>query len=125
MNKPLVSVIVPVYNAEKTLHACVKSICAQTYDNIEIILVNDGSHDDSLNICRAFAAGDERIKIVDKPNSGVSASRNVGIECAGGKYLQFSDSDDYMDKDATRLMVERAETTGCDPAIAEYYRMVG
>ena len=79
MDKPLVSIIVPVYNAEATLYACVKSICTQSYDNIEIILVNDGSKDDSLNICRAFAALDDRIKIIDKPNSGVSASRNVGI----------------------------------------------
>ncbi len=125
MDKPLVSIIVPVYNAEATLYACVKSICDQTYDNIEIILVNDGSVDDSLNICRAFAALDERILIVDKPNSGVSASRNVGMECATGKYLQFADSDDYLSPEATRLMVERAEQTGCDLVIAEFFRVVG
>ena len=107
MDTPLVSVIVPVYNAENTLHACVKSISEQTYRNIEIILVNDGSKDDSLSVCRALAAGDERIKIIDKPNSGVSASRNMGIECARGKYLQFADSDDYLAADGTRRMVER------------------
>ena len=99
METPLVSVIVPVYNAEGTLHACVKSIIEQSYPNIEIILVNDGSSDDSLNVCHALAAGDERIRIVDKPNSGVSASRNAGIENAQGKYLQFIDSDDYLSSD--------------------------
>ncbi|HIU45771.1 MAG TPA: glycosyltransferase family 2 protein [Candidatus Fimadaptatus faecigallinarum] len=125
MDKPLVSIIVPVYNAEATLYACVKSICTQSYDNIEIILVNDGSKDDSLNICRAFAALDDRIKIIDKPNSGVSASRNVGIECALGKYVQFVDGDDYLSSEATRLMVERAEQTECDLVIAEFFRVVG
>lgn len=125
MESPMVSIIVPVYNAQDTLHACVKSICAQSYRNIEIILVNDGSTDDSLAICHALAAGDERIKIVDKPNSGVSASRNVGIECARGRYLQFVDSDDYLAPDAARLMVERAEATGCDLVIAEFFRLVG
>ena len=125
MDTPLVSVIVPVYNAENTLHACVKSISEQTYRNIEIILVNDGSKDDSLSVCRALAAGDERIKIIDKPNSGVSASRNMGIECARGKYLQFADSDDYLAIDGTRQMVERAESTGSDLVIAEFFRVVG
>lgn len=125
MNEPMVSIIVPVYNARETLHACVRSICSQSYDSIEVILVNDGSRDDSLSICRALAAGDDRIKVVDKPNSGVSASRNVGIECARGKYLQFVDSDDYMADDATRQMVMCAEQTGADLVIAEFFRVVG
>ncbi len=125
METPLVSVIVPVYNAEGTLHACVKSIIEQSYPNIEIILVNDGSSDDSLNVCHALAAGDERIRIVDKPNSGVSASRNAGIENAQGKYLQFIDSDDYLSSDSTRLMVECAEQTECDLVMAEFYRVDG
>ena len=125
MDKPLVSVIVPVYNSEGTLHACIKSIMEQSYPNIEIILVNDGSSDDSLNVCRALAAGDERIRIVDKPNSGVSASRNAGIESAQGKYLQFIDSDDYLSPDSTRLMVECAEENQCDLVIGEFYRVEG
>lgn len=125
MEKPLVSIIVPIYNAEASLYACVRSICSQKYENIEILLVNDGSRDDSLNICRAFSAGDERIRIIDKPNSGVSSSRNMGIEAAKGKYLRFVDSDDYITPESTQLMVERAESTNCDLVIAEFFRVVG
>ena len=125
MDTLLVSLIVPIHNAEATLHACLRSICAQTQRDIEIILVNDGSMDDSLNICRAFAAGDERICVIDKPNSGVSDSRNAGIERARGKYVQFVDSDDYLTPDATRLMAERAEASRCDLVIAEFFRVVG
>ena len=125
MEQPLVSIIVPVYNAARTLSACVKSICDQVYRNIEVILVNDGSRDDSLAICRALASMDDRIRIIDKPNSGVSSSRNAGIESARGKYLQFVDSDDLLDKNATQLLCEQALLTDSDLVISEFYRMVG
>lgn len=97
-NKELVSVIVPVYNVEKDIEKCIKSIVGQTYDNIEIILINDGSTDNSLEICNDFSKEDERIRVIDKENSGVSATRNLGIKIANGKYLCFVDSDDYVEK---------------------------
>ena len=92
MKNDLVSIIVPVYNAEKTLKKCCYSLLEQTYKNIEIILVNDGSNDDSSKICRKFAKNDHRVKFIDKENGGVSSARNAGIECARGEYLSFVDS---------------------------------
>lgn len=124
MESPLVSIIVPVYNAEASLRACVESISAQSYRNLEVLLVNDGSTDGSLALCRAFEVFDRRVKVIDKPNSGVSASRNAGIECARGKYLQFVDGDDRVTPDSTEKLVRRAEETGCDLVIADFYRVV-
>ncbi|MGN0417682.1 glycosyltransferase family 2 protein [Anaerostipes faecalis] len=91
-----ISIIVPVYNAERTLKRCVESLIRQTYKNIEIILVNDGSTDRSLVICKKFEAQDKRIKVLDKPNGGVSSARNAGLDTAMGKYIMFCDSDDYV-----------------------------
>ena len=80
----MISIIVPVYNAESTLDRCISALIEQTYQNIEIILVNDGSVDHSLEICRHYAAKDRRIRVIDKPNGGVSSARNAGLECAQG-----------------------------------------
>ncbi|TPN89144.1 glycosyltransferase family 2 protein [Aquimarina algicola] len=99
MNKQLlslISVIVPIYNSEKYLSRCIKSICDQTYNNIEIILVNDGSKDTSLSICKEYKANNDRIKVIDIPNGGVSNARNTGLAVAKGEYIQFIDSDDYV-----------------------------
>ena len=95
----LVSVIVPVYNAERYLKICVESIIKQTYKNIEIILINDGSMDGSLQLCKDFNEKDSRIRVIDKENSGVSVARNLGIANAKGKYVCFVDSDDYVESD--------------------------
>lgn len=95
----IVSVIVPVYNARNTLTRCVESLVHQTYEKLEIILVNDGSKDDSLALCKAFAEQDTRIRVIDKPNGGVSSARNAGIEAATGEYIMFCDSDDWVDQD--------------------------
>ena len=122
--KPLVSIIVPVYNSSLTLRACVESILRQQYQNIEVFLINDGSTDNSLSLCRGFEAFDDRVHVIDKPQSGVSACRNAGIECSTGKYIQFVDSDDHLTDDASLLLVERAENTGCDLVIADFYRVV-
>lgn len=92
----LISVIVPIYNVEQYLEMCVESIVAQTYTNLEILLINDGSTDNSGQICDAWAKKDARIHVVHKTNSGVSDARNVGIEQAKGKYLSFIDSDDFI-----------------------------
>lgn len=97
--KDQISIVVPVYNAEKTLKRCVASLQGQTYENLEIILVNDGSRDDSLTLCRQLGAEDPRIRIIDKPNGGVSSARNAGIDAARGKYIMFCDSDDWAEPD--------------------------
>ena len=97
INNPLISIIVPIYNSEKYLERCIKSIISQTYNNIEIILVNDGSKDSSLLICKEFEKKDNRIIIIDLPNKGVSHARNQGTSIANGVYIQYIDSDDFVD----------------------------
>lgn len=121
--EPLVSVIVPVYNAQQQIARCVESIRRQSYTNLEILLLNDGSRDVSLEVCQMYARVDPRILLVDKDNSGVSATRNIGLRLAKGEYLQFVDSDDYLAEEATRLMVEAAQRSQADMVIAPYYRM--
>ena len=96
--KDLISIIIPVYNVSNYLDKCLESICNQTYQNIEIITVNDGSKDDSLNILKKWKKKDSRITIIDKENGGLSSARNAGIEKATGKYIMFIDSDDFADK---------------------------
>ena len=100
-----ISIIVPVYNAEKTLARCVRSLMAQTYRNLEILLVNDGSRDQSPAICQRFAQEDGRIRVIDKPNGGVSSARNAGLDAARGEYLMFCDSDDWVEPDWCESMV--------------------
>ena len=118
--KPTVSIIVPVYNAEKFLNRCVDSILGQEYRDFELILVDDGSRDMSGSICDAYAKTDERVVVIHKENSGVSDTRNQGIERAKGTYLQFVDSDDWLTPDATKLMVRAAEEHGCDMVISDF-----
>ena len=97
--KPLISVIVPVYNVEKYLRRCLDSILVQTYSNIEILLIDDGSTDQSGKICDEFAKLDSRVRVFHKENGGVSTARNLGIEQAKGEYITFIDSDDYADEE--------------------------
>lgn len=103
MNKPFFSIIVPVYNVEKYLPQCVESILRQTYENFEVILVDDGAKDRSGEICDEFAAKDERVSVIHKQNGGASSARNAGIREAEGKYILFVDSDDYWSNN-TMLM---------------------
>ena len=107
-----VSVIIPVYNAENYISECLESIICQTYKNIEIILVNDGSTDNSAKICKTYADLDERIKYIEKENGGVSSARNIGIENAQGKYDLFVDSDDWIKKETIEILVENSDD--CD-----------
>ena len=95
---PLISLIVPFYNGEMYLKDCIKSIIEQDYQNIELILVDDGSSDNSKNIADRFAKNDKRISVYHQNNSGVSTARNVGIEKSRGEYIGFIDADDYIDK---------------------------
>jgi len=99
ITKHLITVIIPVYNVEKYLNRCIESIINQTYKNLEIILVDDGSTDNSGKICDEYALKDNRIKVIHKQNGGVSSARNKGLEVATGEYIGFVDSDDYIEKD--------------------------
>ena len=91
-NKPLISIIIPVFNAEDFLAKCLESVIGQTYTNLEIILINDGSHDNSLEICRTYAARDNRIIVLTQENQGNSIARNKGVELAQGDYIFFVDN---------------------------------
>ena len=98
-NNSLISVIVPIYNVEKYLDKCVESIVTQTYKNLEIILVDDGSPDRCPEICDKWAEKDERIKVIHKKNGGLSDARNEGYAVSSGEYISFIDSDDYIDRE--------------------------
>lgn len=100
----LISIVVPVYNVEKYLNKCVDSLINQTYPNIEIILIDDGSEDTSGKKCDEFADSDSRIKVIHKKNGGLSDARNAGIEIASGKYIMFVDSDDYVMPEMVELL---------------------
>lgn len=100
------SVIIPVYNAEKTLHRCVDSLLNQNYSDMELILVNDGSPDRSLDICNEYKNRDARVQVIDKPNGGVSTARNVGLDAAVGEYVLFVDSDDYVSENYFQMLDE-------------------
>lgn len=113
-----VSVIVPIYNSEAYLPMCIDSIIAQTYENIEIILVDDGSKDNSLEICKRYANIDNRIKVIHQSNSGVSAARNAGIDASEGEYITFVDSDDELLENGISLLVKDIEDFGADVATA-------
>jgi len=124
MEMPLVSIILPVYNAQSHLNRCLGSICAQQYEDLEIIVINDGSKDQSLPVCEEFRKKDSRILLVDKANSGVSDTRNLGLKLASGKYVQFVDSDDYIAPDYTARLVEAAEQSGADLVISPYTMVI-
>ena len=102
----LISIIVPIYNVEKYVEKCIESIISQTYKNLEIILVDDGSPDNSGVICDEYAQKDSRIKVIHKENGGLSSARNVGLDIASGEYISFIDSDDYISPRFVEIMYE-------------------
>lgn len=112
-----ISVIVPIYNVEKYLHRCIESIINQTYRNIEIILVNDGSTDDSKNICEKYLNKDKRIKLINKKNGGLSEARNAGLKKATGEIVSFIDSDDFIETNFYEYMLAEMKKTNSDIAI--------
>ncbi len=122
---PTVTLIIPIYNAENYLRRCLNSAMEQTYQDMEILLMNDGSTDGSLEICREYERMDSRFRVIDKENTGVSDTRNQAIALAGGKYLQFLDSDDWLSPDATEMFVYFALKHDCDLVIADFYRVDG
>lgn len=111
---PLVSVIIPVFNCVEYLAQCLDSACGQTLRDIEIVCVNDGSTDDSLAVIRRYAERDDRITIVDQPNRGLSGARNAGVAVAQGEYIQFLDSDDFLEGDALERLHARAVADDLD-----------
>ena len=111
---PLISIIVPIYKVEKYLCRCVDSILNQTYVNLEIILVDDGSPDDCPQICDDYAEKDNRIKVIHKENGGLSDARNAGMEIAKGKYISFIDSDDYVSLDFFETLYNTIITENSD-----------
>ena len=104
--KPLISVVVPVYNVAKYLKKSIESIVNQTYTNLEIILVDDGSKDESGEICEDYSLKDSRIIVIHKPNGGLSDARNAGIKQAKGEYITFVDSDDTIDYDMIEFLYD-------------------
>lgn len=118
--KPLISVIVPIYNVEKYLPRCVESILGQTYENLELILVDDGSTDRSGEICDTYLKKDKRIKVLHKANGGLSDARNAGIEIAHGKYFSFVDSDDYIAVNMLERLYDGAISENADLTICGF-----
>ena len=116
-----VSVIVPVYNTEKYLHTCVESLLGQTYPDLEIILVDDGSPDGSPFICDEYVNKDLRIKVIHKENGGLSSARNAALDIATGEYVSFVDSDDYLHPDAIAKAVDVLLKTGADACMFSHY----
>ena len=114
MTQPKVSIIVPVYNAEKYLERCIRSLQSQTLRDIEIILVNDASEDSSLEICEKAATEDLRIKVISKENEGAGMARNAALKIATGKYIGFVDSDDYIEEKMYQTLYEKAEKYNSD-----------
>lgn len=121
MNKePMVSVIVPIYNVEKYLKRCIDSILNQTYKNLEIILIDDGSPDKCPEICDEYAQEDDRVIVIHKENGGVSSARNAGLDIAKGEYIGFVDPDDYINYDMYSTMVKKMELFECDAVICGF-----
>lgn len=115
-----VSVIIPVYNVEKYLKKCIDSVINQTYKNLEIILVDDGSPDNCPAICDGYAKIDNRVKVIHKQNGGQGEARNYGIETAEGEYVLFVDSDDYIAHDTVEILVNKAKKYDVDMVIFDY-----
>lgn len=116
----LISIIVPVYNVEKYINRCVDSILNQTYKNLEIILVDDGSTDYSGKICDEYEKKDRRIKVIHTENKGVGIARNQGLETCHGEYIMFVDPDDYLSKDAVQVLYDRVMIDSSDMAIGKH-----
>ena len=123
--QPLISVIVPIYNVEAYLTRCVKSIQNQTYRNLEIILVDDGSPDHCGSMCEELAQKDNRICVIHKENGGLSDARNSGLEVAKGEYIAFVDSDDYVAPDFLQTLYDNLVETGSDVALCSYQVVTG
>ena len=117
----LVSIIIPIYNVEPFLKECINSVVSQTYTNLEILLIDDGSTDNSSAICDFYAKNDSRIHVVHKKNGGLSDARNTGMSICSGKYVYFLDSDDYISNDAIEKLLDYAESKDLDIVLFDAY----
>lgn len=115
-----ISIIVPIYNTEKYLEKCLESIISQDYKNLEIILINDGSTDNSLSICKKYERKDKRIKLINNDHLGVAESRNIGLKYATGDYIGFVDSDDFIDKDMYKTLIDFSEKYNADISMCRF-----
>lgn len=120
-----VSVIVPIYNAESYLNKCIESIINQTYRNLEIILVNDGSTDGSLEICKKYARVEKRIRIIDQKNQGVVRARQAGVRAAAGNFIGWADADDWMEPEFIEGLVKLQKESGADIVAASHFHDIG
>ena len=123
--KTMISVIVTVYNEEKYLKQCMESICGQTYGNLEIIIVNDGSTDQSAKICDAFAGKDSRITVIHKENGGPVSARKAGLSSAHGRYITFIDGDDWIEDTMYEKLLKCLEEYHTDVAMCGRYEDTG
>ena len=121
--KPLLSIIVPVYDVENYLQKCIDSILAQTFTDFELILVDDGSPDSCPALCDAAAAKDARIRVIHQKNGGLSAARNAGLDAARGAWIGFVDSDDYIAPEMYEAMYHAVQSTGADLALCDYVKV--
>ena len=124
MEKPLISIIIPVYKVEKYLEKCIKSVLSQTYKNLQIILVDDGSPDNCGNICDDYARVDNRIEVIHKANGGLSDARNVGLKAARGEYIGFVDSDDYVSNEMFENLYNTLISNDVDVSICNFYIVI-
>lgn len=123
--KPKISIVVPVYNVAKYLKRCIDSILAQTFSDFEVILVNDGSTDESSEICDLYASKDNRVRVIHKPNGGLSSARNIGIENATGTYIGFVDSDDYIAEDMYEVLYRNIQREQADMSLCSLFDVYG
>ena len=119
-DEPLISVMIPIYNSEKYIGRCIESVIKQSYKNLEIILIDDGSTDNSGKICDKYGKKDNRIKVFHEKNSGVAASRNKALDLAGGKYLIFVDSDDFIFPEMIEILHDDIEEYDTQMAVSDY-----
>ena len=124
MEKDLISIIIPVYKVEKYLEKCIESVLKQTYTNLQIILVDDGSPDNCGKICDEYAKKDARIEVIHKANGGLSDARNVGISIAKGKYIGFVDSDDYIKTDMYEKLINLIKKYNADISVCNLYDVI-
>jgi len=117
---PLISIVVPIYNTQRYLRQCLDTICGQSYRNLDVVLVDDGSTDDSASICREFCEKDTRFRLIQQKNSGLGAARNSGLDASDGDYICFVDSDDRIHPDYIRLLYENLDSYQADLSICGF-----